>query len=105
MPITLLMFVSVFQAALCWHARNIVEAAAQEGARRASAANGGCQEGTRRAASMVVQLGGAYVHAPTVTCADGPVVRVEVRADAFSLMPGIDFPVAAASVAFAPKER
>lgn len=104
-PITLAMFVVVFQAALCWHARNIVEAASQEGSRQASAANGDCSAGVQRATSMVTQLGGAYVHAPIVTCRDGGTVTIVVRADAFSLLPGLAFPVVAASVASAPKER
>jgi len=104
-PITLAMFVVVFQAALCWHARNIVEAASQEGSRQASAANGDCSAGVQRATSMVTQLGGAYVHAPIVTCRDGATVTIVVRADAFSLLPGLAFPVVAASVASAPKER
>ena len=106
LPILVLMIFGVVQMALCWHARNIVEATAQEASRVATAVDGTCAEAETRGAELSVQLGGSVLTGPAVvTCAGGLTVTVVVRSNALSILPGIRFPVRAQSTAAAPKER
>ena len=105
LPLLVLMIFGVVQTALCWHARNVVEAAAQEASRIATAADGSCAEAERTGAQLGARLGGSFLDGPIgVTCADGPTVVVTVSSRALSILPGIDFPVVAHGGASAPKE-
>ena len=106
LPLLVLMIFGVVQMALCWHARNVVEATAQETSRIATAADGGCAEAVAQGVALGAWLGGSFLDgAAMVACADGPTVVVTVQANALSILPGIEFPVRARTVAQAPKER
>lgn len=105
-PLLVLMIFGVVQMALCWHARNIVQATAEETSRVATAADGTCAEAERRGVELGARLGGSFLSGPaTVRCTDGLTVVVTVEADALSILPGIDFPVRASTEAAAPRER
>lgn len=105
-PLLIVMIFGVVQMALCWHARNIVQATAEETNRLATAADGTCDDAARRGVDLGARLGGSFLAGPAVVrCADGPTVVVTVTAEALSILPGVRFPVRAETETAAPKER
>jgi Flp pilus assembly protein TadG len=102
-PILLAMVMLILQSAVWWHARNLVEQAAAEGARAAAAFDGDCADATADATAYVASVGGQWVGTPAVTCTEGTTVRVVVEAEALSLLPPLNVTVRAA--ADVPEER
>ena len=68
----------VFEAATYWHARNVLDDAAAEGARVAAAFDGSCADGVAAAQAAVARTAGAWADDVIVTCTDGAVVTVTV---------------------------
>ncbi len=89
-PAFLLMVLLVVQSALVWHARNIAEAAAQEGLRQARLFDGSSSAGQAEARSFLSQTAGDLLTGAAVTVErTNQQARVEVRGRALSLLPGI----------------
>ena len=106
LPILVLLIFGVVQMALCWHARNVVQATAEEASRVASAVDGTCAEAEARGVELSARLGGSFLTGTTsVACTGTLTVTVAVRSNALSILPGIRFPVRAETTAAAPKER
>lgn len=103
-PAFLLIVLLVVQTALVWHARNVAEAAAQEGLRQARLFDGSSTAGRAEARSFLAQTAGDLL---TDTAVDversNQQARVEVHGRALSLLPGIRPRVDA--VATGPVER
>lgn len=68
----------LFEATTYWHARNVFDDAAAEGARVAAAYDGTCRDGVAAARAMVERHAGAWSHGVRVTCTTGAVVTVTV---------------------------
>jgi hypothetical protein len=68
----------VFEAVTYWHARNVFDDAAAEGARVAAAFDGTCATGIAAAQQMVQSHAGAWGRDAAVTCSDGPLMVVTV---------------------------
>ncbi len=68
----------VFEAVTYWHARNVLDDAAAEGARVAAAFDGDCADGVAAAQSVVSRSAGSWADDVTVTCTDGAIVTVTV---------------------------
>ena len=103
-PAFLLIVLLVVQAALIWHARNIAEAAAQEGLRSARLFDGSAAAGRAGARSFLAQTAGDLLTVPSVAAdRDSQRARVEVRGAVLSLLPGVRPQVQA--VAAGPVER
>lgn len=97
-PAFLLIVLLVVQAALIWHARNVAEAAAQEGLRSARLLDGSSAAGQASARSFLEQTAGDLLAVPTVRVErDAMQARVEVRGRALSLVPGVRPRVVAAA--------
>jgi hypothetical protein len=102
----MLLFLFFCQVIVWWHARNILEQSAAEGARVAAAADGSCADATNAAASIATRIGGGWVESLEVSCiggtSEGELITVRVTADtpAFFL-PGS---LSVSSVANAPEE-
>lgn len=87
MPIVLLAVMLVVQAGLYFHARQVVQAAAQEALEAAQGESGDSEAGRLRAESFLEETGG--VREPTVEVARGvDRVRAQVRAAAPNVLPG-----------------
>jgi hypothetical protein len=69
----------LFEATTYWHARNVFDDAAAEGARVAAAYDGSCPDGVAAARQMVAGRAGAWGHGVRVTCTDGTTVTVTVE--------------------------
>ncbi len=68
----------IFETVAYWHARNVFDDAAAEGARVAAAFDGSCADGIAAATTMVRDTAGSWGRSATVTCVDGPVVTVTI---------------------------
>lgn len=68
----------VFEAATYWHARNVFDDAASEGARVAAAYDGSCVAGVAAAQMVVLKSAGSWADDVSVECTEGPVVTVTV---------------------------
>lgn len=68
----------VFEAVAFWHARNVFDEAAAEGARVAAAYDGTCDDGIAAAEMMVGRMAGSWADQVDVVCTDGEVVTVTV---------------------------
>ena len=80
----------VVQAALVWHARNIAEAAAQEGLRSARLYGGTSDAGQTRAQSFLTQTAGDLLTNTSVTVErTGERASVRVSGRTLSLVPGL----------------
>jgi Flp pilus assembly protein TadG len=107
-PIIIFMIFVVIQFALWYHARHVVTAAAQEGARVARAANTSAaaaeQAGRDRAYTFIDTLGGSIVEDPNVVVNRGvATVSVRVTGTAIHIVPGLRLQVRGQSVG--PVER
>ena len=68
----------VFEAATYWHARNVLDDAAAEGARVAAAFDGTCAAGAAAAHAVVEGTAGNWADGVDVECTDGAIVTVTV---------------------------
>ncbi len=94
----------IVEAVAYWHARNVFDDAAAEGARVAAAFDGSCGRGTAAARAMVARHAGGWGRNVVVTCTDGPVVVVVVSGTTPGLIvPALGF--TARVTESAPKER
>ena len=95
-PVLLLLIMSVIQFALWYHAAGVAHAAAQEGARAASAVGASVSDGQNTAQRFVDQLGPTILndtHISTNRYFDTANVRVD--ATAIALIPGLRLPIKA----------
>ncbi|MEI7546455.1 MAG: hypothetical protein WCK21_00140 [Actinomycetota bacterium] len=100
----LLAMLLVFETVAYWHARNVYDEAAIEGARVAAAYDGDCARGIAAARAMVLRHAGSWATGVTITCTAGPMMSVAV--DGYT--PGVlgeSFGVHARVVESAPKEQ
>ena len=84
----IIFFLFICQVVVWWHARNILEQAAAEGARVAAAANVDCDQAEGPAVALAERMGGNWVASLEVTCVDGGATRtasVSARTPAFFL--------------------
>lgn len=104
-PACLALVLLVVQAALIFHARDIAQAAAQEGLRQARLYDGTADAGQQRAEDFLAQTGGRDLlgGSTVVVVRNNETVRVEIRGHALSLLPGLRPTVLA--VAAGPVER
>lgn len=75
----LLVLFLVFDATAYWHARNVFDDAAADGARSAAAFDGSCDDGVAVARAAIDRHAGDWGSDVTVECAAGPMVTVTVR--------------------------
>ena len=68
----------VFEAVAFWHARNVFDEAAAEGARVAAAYDGTCNDGVAAARAMVGRMAGSWAEQVDVVCTDAEMVTVTV---------------------------
>ena len=98
MPLMLLLVLVSVHLALWFHARHIVNAAAQEGARSARALDATDLDGKARADQILVDLGSKAVTDPSVTVArDATTVTVTVSGRSPGVVPGLGLEVQATS--------
>lgn len=69
----------VVESSAHWHARNVFDEAAAEGARVAAAFDGSCAMGVAAARSSIAAHGGGWGRGAAVTCTSGPTVSVTVE--------------------------
>jgi len=98
MPLLLLLVLASVHVGLWFHARHVVDAAAQEGARAARAADATDTDGERRARQMLDALGSSAVTDRAVTVSrDARFVTVTITGNAPPVVPGLVLPVSATS--------
>jgi len=103
-PACLALVLLVVQAALVFHARDIAQAAAQEGLRQARLYDGTAAAGQQRAKGFLAHTGGDLFTATSVEVSrNDESARVEIRGRSLSLLPGLRPAVGA--VAAGPVER
>lgn len=103
-PLLMVCVLIVIQFALWQHARHVLLAAAQEGARAARAQGGSAEDGRLRAHEYIGQLGPELVTSPVVDVDRGfETVTVRIRGQAVNIVPGLPLPVTATSAG--PVER
>ena len=90
-PALLVLVFTIVQAGLWFHARNLAQAAAQEGATAAASYTATPTAGIVRARSFLSEQAGDSLTATTVTTAGSTptLVRVEVTGRAISILPGV----------------
>lgn len=101
----ILLFLFFSQVVVWWHARNILEQAAAEGARVAASMDGSCDDAPDASRTIARRIGGGWVDSMTINCTgDTPgelvTVRVSASTPAFFL-PGS---LGVSAVANAPEE-
>ncbi len=103
-PLLMVCVLVVVQFALWQHARHVLLAAAQEGARAARAQGATAEDGRLRAQDYIVQLGPDLVTAPTIEVDRSlELVTVRIRGQAVNIVPGVPLRVTATSAG--PVER
>ena len=103
-PLLMVCVLVVVQFALWQHARHVLLAAAQEGARAARAQGATAVDGRTRAYDYIMQLGPDLVTAPVVEVDRGvDAVTVRIRGQAVNIVPGLPLMVTATSAG--PVER
>jgi hypothetical protein len=75
----LLVLFVVFDATAYWHARNVFDDAAADGARSAAAFDGSCDDGVAVTRAAIDRHAGDWGSAVSVECSAGPIVTVTVR--------------------------
>ena len=68
----------VFEAVTYWHARNVFDEAASEGARVAAAFDGDCDDGIAAARDVVQRTAGSWADGVGITCTEGVMITVTV---------------------------
>jgi len=74
----LLTVLLIFEATTFWHARNVYDEAASEGARVAAAYDGSCAQGVAAAKALVRRVAGSWARGLSVSCTEGVLVTVTV---------------------------
>lgn len=93
-PMLMLFVFTIIQVALWFHAKQVVTAAAQEGARVARQENATAVEGRTAALGYVTKVGGEAVVTPTaVVTRTATNVTVLVRGKSVKLVPGLNLDV------------
>lgn len=102
----LMLFLFFMQVIVWWHAKNILEQSAAEGARAAAAADGGCADAATAATSIATRIGGGWVRNLDVTCTGGAVEGELVIVTVTASTPGFVLPgsLTVTAVANAPEE-
>ena len=89
-PAVLALILTVAQFVVYYHASHLATAAAQEGVRAAQVADGTAADAEAHAQDFIAQAGPALVLSPVVAATrDLDSARVEIRAQAPQLVPGI----------------
>ena len=100
----LLVVALLFEATAFWHGRNVLDDAAADGARIAAAFDGSCAAGIAAARASVARQARSWAAHADVSCIDGDVVTVTVRAQSPGIVGGaLGFSATASESA--PKER
>ncbi len=103
-PLLMVCVLVVVQFALWQHARHVLLAAAQEGARVARAQGATAEDGRLRAQDYIGQIGPDLVTAPTIEVDRSlDLVTVRIRGQAVNIVPGVPLRVTATSAG--PVER
>ena len=103
-PLLMILVLVVVQFALWQHARQVLLAAAQEGARAARAQGGTSEDGRGRALDYIEQIGPDLVSSADVDVERRlDVVSVRIRGQAVNIVPGLPLRVSATSAG--PVER
>ncbi len=76
--LVLLVMLLIFETVTYWHARNVLDDAAAEGARVVAAFDGTCVAGVAAAQAVVLRTAGSWARDVSVACVDGPTVIVTV---------------------------
>lgn len=98
MPLLLLLVLASVHVGLWFHARHLVNAAAQEGARAARASGATDSDGYDRAQQMLGDLGSNSVTSPAILVTrSGGSVTVSVTGQAPPVIPGLAMSVSASS--------
>ena len=100
----LMVMLAVFEATAYWHARNVFDEAASEGARIAAAYDGDCDTAVASARAIVERMASGWSSRVAVACIDGPVVSVTVSGRSPGVLAG-GLGIAARVTESAPKER
>ena len=105
-PALLVLVITIVQAGLWFHARNLAQAAAQEGATAAASYTATTTAGLARARAFLSEQAGDSLTATTVSTAGSTatLVRVEVTGRALSVLPGVPG-MTVTQTATAPLER
>lgn len=103
MVVVLLVVLSVVETVAYWHARNVFDEAAAEGARVAAAFDGSCAQGVAVARAEMARVGRSWATGALVACIEGPVVVVTVRGRTPGVLGGLG--ISASVSESAPKER
>lgn len=93
----------VVESSAHWHARNVFDDAAAEGARVAATFDGTCAMGVAAARRSITSHGGGWARGATVTCTAGPTMSITVE----GRTPGVVAPMLGMRVRvteYAPKE-
>jgi hypothetical protein len=93
----------VFESAAFWHARNVFDDAAAEGARVAAAYDGDCRAGVAAARTMIADHAGRWGAHAVVTCTSGTTVTVTISGSTPGVL-GAHLGFRAKVVESAPKE-
>jgi hypothetical protein len=78
MVATLLVVLLLFEAVTYWHARNVFDDAAAEGARIAAAYDGSCAKAIPVTRDAIARHGGSWARDVVVSCTEGAFVAVTV---------------------------
>lgn len=93
-PALLFLIMTVAQFVVYYHASHLATAAAQEGVRAAQLLDATAADGQAQAQDFIAQAGPGLVLAPTVDASrDDDTARVEVRAHAPQLVPGVQLDI------------
>ena len=105
-PVLLVLVFTIVQAGLWFHARNLAQAAAQEGATAAASYTATPTSGVTRARAFLSEQAGDSLSATTVSTAGSTptLVRVQVTGRALSVLPGVPG-MTVTQTAFVPVER
>jgi|SRR5579885_3485479 len=88
LPVVFLLLMVIVQWAIVWHARNVAEAAAQEGLRTAAAYTATAEAGRADTVNYLAQVAPHALPDPQVTVTRGPTaVTVSVHARVMTLIP------------------
>jgi hypothetical protein len=93
----------VFEATTYWHARNVFDEAAAEGARVAAAYESSCPAGVTAARDMVRRHAGRWASGVAISCSYGDMVIVAVSGRTPGL--GATVGIRVRAVVAVPKER
>lgn len=95
-PLVLTMMMVIMQLAVIYHANNVVEAAAREGLSAARTESGTAEDGRAAALQFIGEAADNFLSSESAQVdrpLDGDQAEVTVRAQAISLLPGVNFEV------------